>query len=86
MGSKEKDSLQMKTVLNLKLIIKHKKSRPVELAIYSMDWLKDEGAFLMPLFENRLPQMFFDKSIQRITRKLKGFKLYMVGKKQRRYL
>ena len=73
MDSKEKDSLQMKTALNLKLIIKHKKSRPVELAIYSMDWLKGEGAFLMPLYENRLPQMLFDKRIQRITRKLKGF-------------
>ena len=76
----------MKTTLNLKLIIKHKKSRPVELAIYSMDWLKDEGAFLMPLFENRLPQMLFDKRIQRITRKLKGFKLYKICKKLRRYV
>ena len=76
----------MKTQQKLKLIIKHKKHRPVELAIYGMHWLKEESCFLLPLFENRLPQMFFDKRIQKVTRKLKGFKLFMTYNVSRRYL
>lgn len=76
----------MRTRNKVKLLIKHKKSRPVELAIYGMHWLKEESCFLLPLFENRLPQMFFDKSIQKVTRRLKGSKLFMTYRTNRKYL
>lgn len=86
MGYADRKVIQVKTQQKLKLIIKHKKHRPVELAIYNMTWGKSEGSFLMPLFENRLPQMFFDKRISRVTRKLKGFKMFMTYKINRKYL
>lgn len=72
----------MRSAYRLNLLVKDRKSSPVSLWVYSLEFIE---RYFYPLYESQLPQYLYPKKVTKVTRKMKKNRLYYSSLKCCRY-